>query len=144
MPIKLKVKKIHPDAVIPSYAHPEDACFDLHSYINCVLKPGKRKIFGTGLRFEIPQGYEMQMRPRSGLALKNGITVLNSPATVDSGYRGELGIVLINHGSDNYEVKRGDKIAQGKISRVEEVLIEEVENLSESSRGEGGFGSTGK
>ena len=144
MTIELKVKKIHPDAVLPSYAKPGDAGMDLCSYINYVLQPGERKLFGTGLKVEIPQGYEMQIRPRSGLALKVGITVVNTPGTVDSGYRGELGVILINHGSESYEIKKGERIAQGVISKIEEVLIKEVENLSDSERGVGGFGSTGK
>ena len=141
--ITLKVKKIHPDAIIPSYAHAGDAGMDLYSYEDGVLQPGERRLFKTGLNVEIPFGYEMQIRSRSGLALKNGIIVLNSPGTIDAGYSGELGIILVNHGKEAYEIKKGDKIAQGKISKVEQVEIKVVEELSETSRGEGGFGSTG-
>lgn len=144
MAIELKVEKIYSDAIIPSYAHSGDAAFDLNSYIDYVLQPGEWKIFGTGLKVEIPIGYEMQIRPRSGLASKTGVTVLNAPGTIDSGYRGELGIILVNHGKESYAVKKGERIAQGLISRVVEISIKEVEKLSDSVRGEGGFGSTGK
>ena len=142
--LELKVKKLFPDTILPSYAHNGDAGMDLCSYEDGILAPGERKLFKTGLSVEIPLGYEMQIRSRSGLALKFGIAVLNSPGTIDAGYRGELGIILINHSGFPYQVKRGDKIAQGKISKVEEVAIKLVEELSETTRGGGGFGSTDK
>ena len=97
----------------------------------------------TGLAFEIPIGMELQIRPRSGLALKNGISLVNSPGTLDSGYRGELGIILINHGDGDFEVRVGDRIAQIVLNRFEVMEIEEVDELSDSVRGDGGFGSTG-
>jgi dUTP pyrophosphatase len=143
MSLILKVKRIHPDAILPKYAHEWDSGMDLCACGEDSLMPGESKLFGTGLQVEIPRGYEMQIRPKSGLALKYRLTVLYSPGTVDSGYRGEVGVILINHGKRRYVVKKGEKIAQGVISKVEAVLIEGVENLSGSSRGEGGFGSTG-
>jgi dUTP pyrophosphatase len=143
MPIEFKVKKMHPDAIIPSYAKEGDACMDLSSYEDYTLKPGERRALATGLQVEPPQGYEFQVRPRSGLAAKYGITVLNTPGTVDAGYRGEVKVILINLGQEAYSIKKGDRIAQGKVSRVEEVVIRECEELSETARGSGGFGSTG-
>lgn len=142
MPTEIKVKKIHPDAILPNYAHPGDAGMDLCSVEEYILEPEERKLFSTGLQVEIPPGYEMQIRPRSGLALKQGITVLNSPGTIDSGYRGEIGVILINHGEKPYEIKKGERIAQGVIGKIEEVLINDVDELSDSLRGQGGFGST--
>src|SRR3989344_2420692 len=99
--VLIKVKKLYPDAVIPSYAKEGDAGMDLFSYEDCVILPGERKLIGTGVSLEIQSGYEMQVRPRSGLGLKKGVTVLNSPGTIDSGYRGELRIILINHGQED-------------------------------------------
>lgn len=143
MSIEFKVKKMHPDAIIPSYAKEGDACMDISSYEDYTLKPGERKAIATGLQVEPPRGYEFQIRPRSGLAAKYGITVLNNPGTVDAGYRGEVKIILINLGQEEYSVKKGDRVAQGKVSPVEEVVIREYEELSDSARGSGGFGSTG-
>ena len=143
MPLKIKIKKIHPDAVIPKYAHKGDAGMDLFSCEDYTLKPKERKLFGIGLKVEIPEGYEMQIRPKSGLSLKHGITVLNTPGTIDSGYRGEVGVILINHGEEDYEIKQGEKIAQAVIKKIEIVEVIEVEKLGETFRGERGFGSTG-
>ncbi len=109
-----------------------------------VLAPGKVAMVPTGIAVEIPQGWEAQVRPRSGLALRHGVTVLNSPGTIDSDYRGEVAVVLINHGSEPFHLARGDRIAQMVISRVPSVEWLEVESLAESDRGEGGFGSTGR
>jgi dUTP pyrophosphatase len=142
--IKIKIKKIHPDAIIPKYAHDGDAGMDLFSVEDVVIKPRYRLAVRTGLEFEIPNGYEMQIRPRSGMALKSGITVLNTPGTVDSGYRGEIKAILINLSSEDYSIKKGDKICQAIINKVERVQIEETKELSETKRGKGGFGSTGK
>jgi len=142
--VHIKIEKIFPDAILPSYAHPGDAGMDLFSYETYILKLGERRLFKTGLKVEIPEGYEMQIRPRSGSALNHGVTVLNTPGTIDAGYRGEVGVILINHGEEVYSIKKGDKIAQAVISSVERAVLEEVEKLEESSRGEGGFGSTGK
>lgn len=141
--IKIKTKKIHPDAVIPKYAHEGDAGFDLYSVEDYEINLRERMLVKTGLQVEIPRGYEMQIRPKSGLALKSGITVLNTPGTIDSVYRGEVGVILINHSDRLYSVKKGEKIAQGVISKIEEAVFEEADNLSETIRGEGGFGSTG-
>jgi dUTP pyrophosphatase len=110
----------------------------------CTLIPGERKLIKTGLFLEIPEGYEAQVRPRSGLALKNGITVLNSPGTIDADYRGEIGVILINHSSEIFEINSGDRIAQLVFAKVEQAVWYETESLNETERGEGGFGSTGK
>lgn len=124
--------------------------FDLRAAVDgdTMLPPGERKLIPTGLVLEIPPGYEGQVRPRSGLALKHGIGVLNSPGTIDSDYRGEVGVILVNHGAEPFPIRRGDRIAQLVIARVEEVEWEETEagfigEGGESGRGAGGFGSTG-
>jgi dUTP pyrophosphatase len=139
----IKIKKLNPNAVIPSYAKHGDAGMDVHATEEVVLKPGEIKLVSTGLAFEIPYGTELQIRPRSGLALKKGVSIVNSPGTLDYGYRGELKIILINHGKENFEVKKEDRIAQIVLNRIEIVDVEEVDELSETERGEGGFGSTG-
>lgn len=143
MTLEIKIKKINSEATIPNYVHDGDAGMDLFSCENYTLKPRERKVFVIGLKFEIPKGYEMQIRPKSGLTLKYGITVLNTPGTIDSCYRGEVGVILINHGNEDYKVKKREKIAQAVINKIEIVKVIEVEELSNSSRGEGGFGSTG-
>ena len=140
----LKIKKLNSKAVIPSYQTEEAAGFDLHSIENTVINPGERKLIGTGLAFEIERGYEVQIRPRSGLAFKHGITVLNSPGTIDSDYRGEIKVLLINLGSEPFDIKCGERIAQAVVAPVIQAEIEEVKNLSNTERGSGGFGSTGK
>jgi dUTP pyrophosphatase len=109
-----------------------------------VLKPLERKLIPTGLFFEIPLGFEMQVRPRSGLAYKSGITVLNAPGTIDADYRGELGILLINLSDKDFEIQDGERVAQLVIAKHEQPLLIEVKELSQTARGEGGFGSTGK
>lgn len=139
----VKVQKINPEAVIPEYIHEGDSGMDVYSVNNMELKSGERKLIGTGLRFEIPIGYEIQVRPRSGLAIKKGVTVLNTPGTVDSSYRGELGVILINHSNETYSVKKGERVAQIVLSKVEKMLLEEIEELSSTERGSGGFGHTG-
>ncbi|MEM3113357.1 MAG: dUTP diphosphatase [Candidatus Pacearchaeota archaeon] len=136
----IKLKKLNKDAVIPKYAREGDAGFDLFSTMNYKLKPGERKLIGTGLAFEIPKGYEIQLRPRSGLALKNGISLVNTPGTVDSGYRGEIGLIVINHGNEIFEIKSGDKIAQAVLNKIESAEFVEVPYLNESERGDRGFG----
>ena len=141
--MKVKFKKMHPDATIPQYSNPGDAGMDLTSIEDRVISPGEHILVKTGLRMELPPGYEAQIRPRSGLALKHGITVLNTPGTIDSGYRGDIGIILMNHGEEAYTVNSGDRIAQMVIAKYEAPEIEEVESLEDSVRGEGGFGSTG-
>ena len=141
--MELKIKRINNDAIIPRYAHEGDAGMDLFSCDDDTIKPSERKLIKTGLCFEIPEGFELQIRPRSGLALKKGISVLNTPGTVDAGYRGELGVILINLGDEDFRVSKGDRIAQAVLNKVETAKIRVVEDLSETSRGDGGFGSSG-
>ena len=132
-------------AVVPCYktagAAGADVCALLDDKV--VLKPGERTILPTGLFFEIPQGYEIQVRPRSGLAEKNGVTVLNTPGTIDSDYRGELKVILINLGDSDFEISNGDRIAQIVVAPVTLGNFIQVESISETERGTGGFGSTG-
>jgi dUTP pyrophosphatase len=142
--INLKVKKLSFLAEIPAYQTEEAAGFDLHSIEDVVIAPQERKLIATGLAFDIPAGYEIQIRPRSGLAYKHGITVLNTPGTIDSDYRGEIKVLLINHSNEEFEIKVGERIAQAVIKEVIQATFEEVEELSETKRGEKGFGSTGK
>ena len=142
--MKLSFKRIHPDAVLPSYAHEGDAGMDVRSVQALTIQPGRRALVKTGLVAEIPSGYEIQVRSRSGLAFKHGVTVLNSPGTVDSGYRGEIGVILANFGDEPFPVSVGDRIAQLVVSPVTQAEISETSDVSSSERGEGGFGSTGK
>jgi dUTP pyrophosphatase len=139
----LRVKRLSEDAVIPHYAHPGDAGLDLFSIEHCELAPGASALVKTGISIELPQDTEAQVRPRSGMALKYAVTVLNTPGTIDEGSRGEVGVILINHGRDAFVVEKGMKIAQMIIKPVITVDIEEVDELSDTHRGEGGFGSTG-
>ena len=142
--VEIKIKKLSSDAIIPHYAHNGDAGMDVYSSEDNTLNPGERKLISTGLSFEMPKGYEMQVRPKSGLALKNGITLLNSPGTLDSGYRGELKVLMFNTSDQTYSIKKSEKIAQIIIAKYEEAEMIEVEELkTNTSRGEGGFGSTG-
>jgi len=140
---KLKINKLHEDAVLPFYAKFGDAGMDLHSIEEIELMPGRRALVRTGLAMELPKNYEAQIRPRSGLSIKKGLTVLNSPGTVDSGFRGEVCVILANLGEETYLVNKGERIAQMVINKFESVEIEEVEHLSDTERGSGGFGSTG-
>jgi dUTP pyrophosphatase len=141
--MKLKIKKVHPRARLPEYAHPGDAGLDLFSVEDAELKSGCSRLIRTGIAIGLPEGTEAQVRPRSGLALKHQITILNTPGTIDEGYRGEIGVIMINHGRDSFFIREGMKIAQMVIQRVLRVEVEEVEELSDSFRGQGGFGSTG-
>ena len=131
---------------LPSYETSASAGLDIRAFIEekLTLSPGERKLIKTGLFLEIPEGYEAQVRPRSVLALKNVITVLNSPGTIDADYRGEIGVILINHSSENFEINSGDRIAQLIFAKVEQAVWFETESLNETERGQGGFGSTGK
>ena len=140
--IQVNVKKLHPNAIVPAYMTEHAAGMDLCTVIEepAVLEPGERTLLPTGLAMEIPPGYEGQVRPRSGLALKHGIGVLNGPGTIDADYRGEVGIILFNFSGEDFEIRRGDRIAQLVISRVSQLKWEAVEQLPESDRGEGGFG----
>jgi dUTP pyrophosphatase len=145
LPLTIRIKRLHPDALVPRYAHgpAEDAGVDLHSVDAVIIGPGETKLVATGLAIELPPGYEAQIRPRSGLALKYGITLPNAPATIDPGYRGELRVILHNLGREPFEIQPGERIAQMVIARYEAVEWEEAD-LSESARGEGGFGSSGR
>jgi dUTP pyrophosphatase len=129
----------------PSYSTPYSAGMDLRANLEepLVLRPLERRLIPTGIRIELPEGYECQVRPRSGLAVKYGVTVLNTPGTVDSDYRGELKVLMINLGSEPFTVSPGERLAQMVVARHEHVEWEQVEVLDESERGEGGFGSTG-
>ncbi len=128
----------------PKKAHPDDAAFDLCSREDITLPPGKPVLVPTGVFLELPVHFEAQIRPRSGLAVKQGLTVLNTPGTIDAGYRGEIKCIMFNTAEADYEVKRGDRIAQMVITRLPEIEMLEVTELSESTRSAGGFGSTGK
>lgn len=133
------------DNALPQYETGGSAGLDVRSAQNISIEPGKWELVKTGLYVEIPYGYEMQVRPRSGLALKHGVTVLNSPGTIDADYRGEIGVILINHGHTVFEIKAGDRIAQLVVAQVEHVQWQAMGSLNSStSRGEKGFGSTGK
>jgi dUTP pyrophosphatase len=141
----VRIKKLRDDAMIPRYAHgpDEDAGMDLHSVEPVLLLPGETKLVPTGLAIELPPGYEAQIRPRSGLALKHSITLPNSPATIDPGYRGEIRVILQNLGREPFQISPGERIAQIIIARYEAVEWEESD-LGESRRGDGGFGSSGR
>jgi len=141
----MRIKKLHPEAHLPEYAHgpDEDAGMDIRSIEAARLEPGLPKALATGLALEIPPGHEVQIRPRSGLALRHAIILPNAPATIDPGYRGELKIILLNLGKSDYEVHAGDRIAQMVVARYEAVTWEEGD-LAESVRGHGGFGSSGR
>ena len=141
--VKVKIKKIKEDAIVPKYAHEGDAGVDLYSAEEYLLKAGERVLVSTGIKIAVPMGFEAQVRPKSGLALKHGVSVCNTPGTVDSGYRGEVGVIAINHGNEDFKIDKGKKIAQMVIKKVEAAEFEEVDELEESARGEGGFGSTG-
>lgn len=130
--------------LIPTKAHHDDAAYDLRSRVEIILEPGKSFLVPTGLFIELPPHYEAQIRPRSGLALKHSLTIPNSPGTIDAGYRGEVGIIMLNAGKDNYTVHRGERIAQMVINHLPEVELIQAEELSDTTRGSGGFGSTGK
>lgn len=130
---------------LPEYSTPLSAGFDLRANLNNIeiLKPGERKLVGTGLFIALEPGYEAQVRPRSGLALKKGITVLNAPGTVDADYRGEVGVILYNASNEDFEIVPGERIAQMVIAKYERIDWEQVETLDETERGAGGFGHSG-
>lgn len=150
--MKLKVQKLHSDAVIPKYATPGASAFDLVAIDSLTIGPGETKLVKTGLAMEIPFGFELQVRPRSGMSLKTSLQVANSPGTVDSDYRGEICVIIKNTAvaltpehfdSQTYLIKKGDRIAQGAVCAVNQAEFELVESLSETDRGTGGFGSSG-
>jgi len=139
----LKIKKLCPHAILPSYAHPGDAGMDVCASESITIAPGTTALVATGIALELPSGTEAQVRPRSGLAAKQSVTVLNAPGTIDEGYRGEVKVILINHGASPFVVEPGMRIAQLVIAPVLRVSVEEIGDLSSTQRGEGGFGSTG-
>lgn len=142
--LTVPIRLLDPRADLPSYAHPGDAGADLRSSEDVVLEPGERKVVGTGISLAVPPGYAAMVYPRSGLAAKSGVTVLNSPGLIDSGYRGEIRVCLINTDPTNpVRLVRGDRIAQLVIQRVEQVQFAVVAELSDSARGVGGYGSSG-
>ena len=140
--LRVKIKKTA-SAKMPSYAHKGDAGMDLYSAEEYTLKPMERKLIGTGIRIAIPHGYEAQIRPKSGLAIEHGISHANSVGTIDSGYRGEIRVPLINLSEKPYRIETGKKIAQMVFAKVEEAVFEEAEDLDKTARNENGFGSTG-
>lgn len=141
--VELEVCRLDPDVPLPAYAHDGDAGLDLRAAEDVTLAPGERAAVAKGLAVAIPLGWVGLVHPRSGLALANGITVVNAPGTVDSGYRGEVKVLLVNLGNDDYSVARGDRIAQLLLQRVGHAQVREVASLEATSRGSGGFGSTG-
>jgi dUTP pyrophosphatase len=148
--VEVGLKRLpHADGLdLPAYATPHAAGLDLRAAVPedapVVLAPGERRLIPTGLCIALPEGFEAQVRPRSGLALKHGITCLNSPGTVDADYRGELGVILINHGAEPFVIQRGERIAQMVVARYARIAWAEADTLSDSARGTGGFGSTGR
>ena len=142
--MQLRLRKLHPDAIIPKYQHDGDAGMDLHAIEAAAIAPQTTTLIKTGLAAEIPNGTELQIRPRSGLALKHSLTVLNTPGTIDANYRGEIGVILINHGTETFHVEPGMRIAQMVMANVIRANIIETTELSETTRSTGGFGSTGR
>jgi len=140
----VKIKKLRPEAIVPDYASPNAAGMDLHCLEDFTLLSDEVKLVKLGFSMELPPGWEAQVRPRSGLALKQNITVLNTPGTVDADYRGEVGVILINLGPHRWEAKANDRIAQMVIARAPQATIVVVDELTDTQRGAGGFGSTGK
>ena len=144
--VKLLIKKLQKNIILPEYKTDGSSGMDLMANVEQTVKilPGEKKIISTGIMVAIPEQYEIQIRPRSGLAANNGISVLNTPGTIDSDYRGEIKVILINLGKDIFEINKNDRIAQMIVCPIIKVELKEVESLSETIRGEGGFGSTNK
>ena len=141
--LKIRVKKLNKDAVIPVYAHKGDAGMDIYSIENKTINPSEFELISTGIAISIPYGYEAQVRPKSGLAINNGITILNSPGTIDCHYRGEIKVICLNLGKIPYKVESRKKIAQLVFNKIEEAEFVEVSELDDTQRGSQGFGSTG-
>jgi len=145
--VRIVIKKLpgNEDIPLPRYMTPHASGMDIHAAVeeDIVLKPGEAKLIPTGISIAIPEGFEGQVRPRSGLALRHGVSVLNTPGTIDADYRGEVGIILINLGKDPFVVKRGDRIAQLTVNRVYRVRLELASDLTGTDRNEGGFGHSG-
>lgn len=143
--VDVLVRRLDPDVPLPSYAHPGDAGLDLVTTVEAVLEPGERALLPTGIAIALPEGYAGFVHPRSGLALKHGLSIVNAPGTVDAAYRGELAVTVINlDPREAVHLRRGDRIAQLVVQRVEHAVLHEVETLPGSDRGEGGFGSSGR
>ena len=144
--VKLLIKKLQKNIILPEYKTDGSSGMDLMANVEQTVKilPGEKKIISTGIMVAIPEQYEIQIRPRSGLAAKNGISVLNTPGTIDSDYRGEIKVILINLGKYIFEINKNDRIAQMIVCPIIKVELKEVESLPETVRGEGGFGSTNK
>ena len=142
--LTIQVVRLDTDLPVPTYAHPGDAGADLVSTVDVVLAPGERALVPTGIAIALPEGYVALVHPRSGLAARHGLSILNTPGTVDAGYRGEIKVLLVNHDPGTpIELRRGDRIAQLVVQRVERAAYVEVDRLPDSVRGEGGYGSTG-
>jgi dUTP pyrophosphatase len=141
--VRVAIARLDPDLPLPRYARPEDAGLDLYAARDCDIEPGERALVETGVAVAIPPGWAGFVLPRSGLALRHGVTLLNTPGLIDAGYRGEIKVLLINHGRERATLRRGDRIAQLVIQPVGRVELIESETLPPSERGAGGFGSTG-
>ncbi|MEV4169637.1 MULTISPECIES: dUTP diphosphatase [unclassified Nonomuraea] len=143
--VEILIQRLDPELPMPSYAHAGDAGADLHAAEDVELMPGERAVVGTGVAIALPDGYAAFVHPRSGLAARNGVTLVNAPGTVDAGYRGEIRVTLINtDAKEPFRLKRGDRVAQLVVQRVERAVFSEVERLPGSVRGANGFGSTGR
>jgi dUTP pyrophosphatase len=146
--VQVKIRRVREEDGIhlPAYMTPHAAGLDLHAVVEkkIVLNPGERALIPTGIAISLPDGYEAQIRPRSGLAIKHGITLVNSPGTIDPDYRGEISVIVINHGDEPFTIKRGERIAQMVIAPFVRAVLEEVDELDATLRGHGGFGHTGR
>ena len=142
---KIQIKKLSNEVLTPKYETSGSSGMDIAAYIerDIIINPGEKALIPTGFSLSVPRGYEVQIRPRSGLAAKKGVTVLNTPGTIDSDYRGEIKVILINLSKDEFSVKNGERIAQMVVCPIKQVIVEEVKELTETIRGIGGFGSTG-
>ena len=142
---KIQIKKLSTEVLTPKYETSGSSGMDIAAYIerDIIINPGEKALIPTGFSLSVPRGYEVQIRPRSGLAVKKGVTVLNTPGTIDSDYRGEIKVILINLSKDEFSVKNGERIAQMVVCPIKQVIVEEVKELTETIRGIGGFGSTG-
>ena len=142
---KIQIKKLSNEVLTPKYETSGSSGMDIAAYIerDIIINPGEKALIPTGFSLSVPRGYEVQIRPRSGLAVKKGVTVLNTPGTIDSDYRGEIKVILINLSKDEFSVKNGERIAQMVVCPIKQVIVEEVKELTGTIRGVGGFGSTG-
>ena len=143
-PLEVAVRRLDPDLPLPAYAHPGDAGADLLTTVDVTLQPGERALVPTGIALALPEGYVAFVQPRSGLAARHGVSIVNTPGTVDAGYRGEISVLLVNHDpAEPVELRRGDRVAQLVVQRFETARFVEVDELPDSARGSGGYGSTG-